>query len=349
MNYINHAQRWLGVRDRWSTWSAMGLCFVLSGALLSGQTQVDLRNQTKRVDFTQAPTTAPVKAGLTQPANCNVGELFYKINAAAGANLYGCTTPNNWTLLGDGNSGIFVQKTGTGTPNGFQSCPTPSASSRTVYFDTAAQETWECVGTNTWKKILDTTGTGPVFVSGTFNPTNLTEPITPGGGAMQFGDHGLEYFPAGGALSRTVVPKNCGALSAGDFVSAIAIDGTVTCGTPTAVRAVDTQTAVIDSVASGNLLAGAPTGLYRVSSYVHTTAAEGAACLLNIDISYTYNGGSKTLRVVSNHDLNSDETASDSVRAIRVDNGTNILRSLTDTCTRSTYTFDYSIGLEKIN
>ncbi|MEP7351641.1 MAG: hypothetical protein ABI824_00275 [Acidobacteriota bacterium] len=197
--------------------------------------------------------------------------------------------------------------------------------------------------------MLDTTGTGPVFVSGTFNVTALTEPLNLGDGALQFGIAGLEYFPRGGALSRTVVPKNCSAVTAGTFVSAIGTDGTVTCGTPSAVRAMDTQTAVIDSVSSGTLLSAAAAGLYRISSYVHTTLPEGAACLLNIDISYTYNGGSKTVRVVSNHDLNTDEIASDSIRAIKVDNGTNVLRSLTDTCTRSTYTYDYSIGLEKIN
>ncbi len=64
----------------------------------SAQTLVDLRTQTKSVDFTGATTTKPFKSGTTLPATCGVGEAFFKSNAAAGSNWYACTAVNAWTL-----------------------------------------------------------------------------------------------------------------------------------------------------------------------------------------------------------------------------------------------------------
>ncbi|HTA68754.1 MAG TPA: hypothetical protein VK776_10775 [Bryobacteraceae bacterium] len=63
-----------------------------------GQTLVDLRTQTKSVDFTGANTTKPFKSGTTLPVTCSIGEAFFKTNASAGANLYSCTALNAWTL-----------------------------------------------------------------------------------------------------------------------------------------------------------------------------------------------------------------------------------------------------------
>ena len=72
----------------------------LAGGPLAAQTQVDLRTQTKNVDFSAAPTTKPVKAGTALPATCGAGELFFKTNAAPGGNLYLCTAANTWTQSG---------------------------------------------------------------------------------------------------------------------------------------------------------------------------------------------------------------------------------------------------------
>ncbi len=57
---------------------------------------VDLRRQAKSVDFTSADTTKPFKSGTALPATCSVGEMFFKTNAAAGMNLYACTSLNSW-------------------------------------------------------------------------------------------------------------------------------------------------------------------------------------------------------------------------------------------------------------
>lgn len=66
--------------------------------ILWGQTMVDLRTQSKSIDFSGANATKPFKSGTVLPSICAVGEIFYKLDATAGANLYGCTSANAWTL-----------------------------------------------------------------------------------------------------------------------------------------------------------------------------------------------------------------------------------------------------------
>ncbi|MEP6962955.1 MAG: hypothetical protein ABI995_12820, partial [Acidobacteriota bacterium] len=72
------------------------------GLAAYGQTQVDLSSQEKKIDFTMAAATLPVKLGSVLPASCKPGELFFKINATAGSNLYGCAGANNWVAQGAG-------------------------------------------------------------------------------------------------------------------------------------------------------------------------------------------------------------------------------------------------------
>jgi hypothetical protein len=88
---------------------------LVAGVLLvlaHGQTLVDLRTQSKSVDFSAANTTRPFKAGTVLPATCAVGEAFFQTNAPSGLNLYGCTAVNSWALL---SAGILTGDV-TGTP-----------------------------------------------------------------------------------------------------------------------------------------------------------------------------------------------------------------------------------------
>lgn len=39
-----------------------------------------------------------ISSGTTLPASCTVGSLFFKTDATAGQNIYGCTSTNTWTL-----------------------------------------------------------------------------------------------------------------------------------------------------------------------------------------------------------------------------------------------------------
>jgi hypothetical protein len=70
-----------------------------SAGLLYGQlTQVDLRMQSRDVDFSAASATKPFRLGTGLPSTCGLGEMYYRQDAAAGMNVYGCTTTNSWTL-----------------------------------------------------------------------------------------------------------------------------------------------------------------------------------------------------------------------------------------------------------
>jgi hypothetical protein len=64
---------------------------LIAVAAAMAETQIDLATQAKRVDFTAASSTKPVKAGTALPAACAVGEMYFKSDAPAGSNLFVCT------------------------------------------------------------------------------------------------------------------------------------------------------------------------------------------------------------------------------------------------------------------
>jgi len=64
------------------------------------QTRVDLRTQSKSVDFSAALSTKPIRTGTGLPVTCSVAELFFVTSASPGLNVYLCTGANVWTLEG---------------------------------------------------------------------------------------------------------------------------------------------------------------------------------------------------------------------------------------------------------
>jgi hypothetical protein len=79
---------------------------------LSAQTRIDLRTQSKSVDFSNADTTKPAKTGNILPAACSAGELFISLTAPAGTNTFVCTTANTWVPQ---NGGLPALSLDTGT------------------------------------------------------------------------------------------------------------------------------------------------------------------------------------------------------------------------------------------
>ncbi len=71
--------------------------FVATG---EGQTSVDLRTQSKSVDFSGAISTKPMQTGSSLPSTCAVGQFFFLTSAPAGSNVYACDAVNVWTLEG---------------------------------------------------------------------------------------------------------------------------------------------------------------------------------------------------------------------------------------------------------
>ena len=93
------------MRERLSSLKTMAVVGVLCAAVSTrAQTTVDLRTQSKTVDFTAAAFTRPIKTGVTPPASCAVGDLFFDTDAAPGANLSACVAPSTWSPLVSGGS-----------------------------------------------------------------------------------------------------------------------------------------------------------------------------------------------------------------------------------------------------
>src|SRR5437868_418885 len=79
----------------------LACCWIVWGSTgVNGQTKVDLRTQSKSVDFSNASFTKPVRSGTALPVGCSSGELFYLSTANPGLNLYYCTAANVWTPAG---------------------------------------------------------------------------------------------------------------------------------------------------------------------------------------------------------------------------------------------------------
>jgi hypothetical protein len=69
-----------------------------AGALQGQLTQIDLRLQSRNVDFSAASSTKPFQSGTGLPSTCGLGAMYYRLDAPAGMNVYGCTATNSWTL-----------------------------------------------------------------------------------------------------------------------------------------------------------------------------------------------------------------------------------------------------------
>jgi hypothetical protein len=81
---------------------ATGLCLWTGFiATTEGQTLVDLRTQSKSVDFSGAGSTKPMQTGSSLPPACAVGQFFFLTTAAAGSNVYACNPINTWTVEGN--------------------------------------------------------------------------------------------------------------------------------------------------------------------------------------------------------------------------------------------------------
>src|SRR5882724_6922603 len=76
----------------------------LPAALIFGQTRVELSTQSN-ADFSRARATKPAQAGTSLPSTCSPGEVFFKLDATAGQNLYLCAFQNSWTQLTGGSGG----------------------------------------------------------------------------------------------------------------------------------------------------------------------------------------------------------------------------------------------------
>lgn len=137
---------------------------------LQGQTLIDLRSQSRNVDFSNAASTKPSKTGTTLPVTCATGETFFKTDAEPGKNLYGCLSANTWRVLAldyNAGSGILlvgatvetddavtpVYYSGSGQPT------IPCTAGRDYFVDTTGLNLYFCPATNSWSALAKGTHT----------------------------------------------------------------------------------------------------------------------------------------------------------------------------------------------
>jgi hypothetical protein len=191
---------------------------LVSAAILQSQNQVDLKTQSKDVDFTAAPFTKPIQTGVILPSTCSLGGVFFLTTGSPGANLWACTSVNVWSLQG-GQSGFA---TGSGAPSG--ACVLGA-----TYYDTTNGNTWLCESPGNWQMALTTPGAGPFVLTG----QNGTTPATPSAGftALFFSSTAKagQSLDDAGSLGTMVRPTDCS--SSGQVLQKIGSDATVSCVT----------------------------------------------------------------------------------------------------------------------
>lgn len=99
--------------------------------------------------------------GFSSAAASDVVSLFA---GCSGTQYLGADGACHTGSGGSGGSGYVVLTTGSGVPS--STCVAPSSSNLAVYLDTTNSDEWWCSATNSWKKMLSVTGSGPYQVSG---------------------------------------------------------------------------------------------------------------------------------------------------------------------------------------
>lgn len=198
----------------------------------AARTLVDLRTQAKRIDFTAATSTKPLQTGTVLPAACGIGAMFYKSDAPAGQNLYGCTALNTWTQMsGGGNVNTDVVNTFTrgqvvaGQQDQVQLDITGNSTQTNPVLRVRTAAGSNLIQANADGSVNLGAGAGPMTLIG----NNGAAPPTPPSGQTAL------YYSATAKLAQTVDdagnqatmvrPNAC----AGQVVQSIAADGTITC------------------------------------------------------------------------------------------------------------------------
>jgi Collagen triple helix repeat (20 copies) len=203
-------------------WRAILIAAWLIG-VAQGQTEVDLRLQSKSVNFSAAPSTQPFQSGTVLPAACMVDQAYFQTNAPAGLNLYGCTAVNSWTLL---SAGILLGDV-TGKPNSNTVSQIQGRSVSTTAPTSGQSLVWNSA-TSKWTP--QTIATGPAGTTGPAGPTGATGSVGMTGAVGPAGSTGAQGSPgpAGptGSAGMTGARGATGAAGTNGAVSRIQNNGT---------------------------------------------------------------------------------------------------------------------------
>lgn len=207
-----------------------------------------------RLDATTSPNTAPMQVGTSLPAACSVGDLFYKTDATAGQNLYGCTSTNTWTQqAGGGGGGGAVL--GTVAITGTTTMTYPAGNTGNVYrFTTSANVAASSPSTNpdsmqdgvTYYVRISNVG-GFTLSGGPTNFTNFPNGVLPTSGVTTYScvwSSALSLCVGG--ISTTTTPY-----SVGSAVAFSTLPATCPANVPQSAWINDGTKTAIGSVAAG--------------------------------------------------------------------------------------------------
>jgi hypothetical protein len=141
--------------------------------IAGAQTQLDLGRQGKNVDFATAQSTRPTQTGTVLPATCSVGQLFYKANAPAGSNLFGCTATDTWTVLGGGVSTSGTQLSDFQTTASGTTLTVGAGCSNTSRCNARFVETTASFSSPATVTVSAGTGTARIYIDGSSTPGAL--------------------------------------------------------------------------------------------------------------------------------------------------------------------------------
>ena len=140
-------------------------------AFAQAQTRLDLRSQTKNIDFSEAISTRPFRVSSTLPAICTTGEMLFHTGAPAGSNVYGCIAKDTWSVMSSDSGGADVLPAGVSAGPGIaiagsrilvdtsvvplyftgEGVPSlPCEPGRDYYVDTAAGKLYFCSAPGVW-------------------------------------------------------------------------------------------------------------------------------------------------------------------------------------------------------
>ena len=195
------------------------------------QTQVDLRTQSKSIDFGLAPSTRPFQTGTVLPANCAIGNVYFKTDAIAGNNVFGCTALNTWMAEGFSPNANNLMTRGqaiTGTQDEVQLDITGSAGQTSPIFR---------VRTSTGANLIQANADGSVDLGSGSGPEVITNQAAPSGNPatgkadrwVDTVDKVQKVKDEAGNISVTIRPPSPSCGSQGKVVGDINADGTITC------------------------------------------------------------------------------------------------------------------------
>jgi hypothetical protein len=130
-------------------------------------------------DYAPATATSAVLKGSGSGgfASAGASDVVNLFSGCSGTQYLGADGACH-TASGGSGSGYVVLTTGSGAPTA--SCVAPSSSNLAVYLDTTSGDEWWCYATNSWKKTLSVTGSGPYQVIGATGGA----PSTPASGTV---------------------------------------------------------------------------------------------------------------------------------------------------------------------